>query len=133
MTTQSDPQTISVELADENGAYTLAATVNQLKRHQEAGLFGLKLVGLYAQLTITVDGEKAETQFLSRLVDESHWIIDDRFGANGFPFWAHGFGARYLRCHAIHPELADGLDVLARERGLAAAIGRDVPLALADA
>ncbi|MFE9613232.1 hypothetical protein [Streptomyces sp. NPDC006012] len=133
MTTQTDPQTISIELADEDGTYTLAAAVNELKRHEEAGLFGVKLVGLYAQLTITVDGEKAETQFLSLLVDESHWIIDDRFGANGYPFWAHGFGARYLRCHAIHPELADGLDNLARERGLATAIGRDVPLTLAAA
>ncbi|MEW2615078.1 hypothetical protein AB0937_33840 [Streptomyces sp. NPDC047880] len=133
MTTQTDPQVIAVTLEDEDGTYTLTGTVIELKRHQEPGLFGMELIGLYAQLKIAVEGEEAETQFLSRLVDETHWIIDSRFKANGFPVWSHGFGARYLRCHTINAELSDGLDNLARERGLAAAIGRDVPLTLADA
>ena len=133
MTTQTDPQVIAVTLEDEDGTYTLTGTVIELKRHQEPGLFGMELIGLYAQLKIAVEGEEAETQFLSRLVDETHWIIDSRFKANGFPVWSHGFGARYLRCHTINAELSDGLDNLARERGLAAPIGRDVPLTLADA
>lgn len=43
----------------------------------------------------------------------------------------HGFGSRCVKKHGIPPELEALLDEAARTRGLVAAIGPDIPLALA--
>lgn len=46
------------------------------------------------------------------------------------PRFMHGFGVRYLKKSTVLPEIADVLDTLARDCGLAAEIGRDIPLVL---
>lgn len=111
---------------------TVTATVITVERKQERGIFGV-LLGLSAHLHVAFrSGERPHSYFLSRLVGEQDWIIDEHFGPNSQPYYSHGFGARYLRVHAIAPELADLLDEHARRRGLAPTIGRDVPLTLTD-
>ncbi|HEV7625703.1 MAG TPA: hypothetical protein VGO89_04340 [Streptomyces sp.] len=110
---------------------TVTATVVSIERHEESGVFGA-MVGLEAVLHVVFPGyEKPNTYVLSRLVDESAWVLDARFGANGFPFFSHGFGSRCTVLSGVHKVLGALLDEAARKLGLVAAIGDDVPLVLA--
>jgi hypothetical protein len=61
------------------------------------------------------------------------WVVDALFGPNGFPYFSHGFGARYLRLRGVAAELADLLDQHTRDHGLVRAIGHDVAVVLTKA
>jgi hypothetical protein len=123
-------QTVTIAQPDSDPVEVIA-TVVTVEHRQEPEVFGGVRQGLYAQLDITQRrGEPPATYFLSRLVDETHWIIDAQFTANGFPVHSNGLGARYLRVRAIAPELAALLDAEARARRLVKAISPDTPLKL---
>lgn len=122
----AEPITITVQVEEETATVTL--TVRSIERREERDAFGHK-DGLEAQLAVELSpGERPTTFFLSRLAQETEWIIDAKFGANGFPHFSNGFGARYLRLKTPLPEIGDVLDQAARDRGLVEQIGRDVPL-----
>lgn len=124
------PETITLDAGD--GVVTVTATVTTMHRRTEPGIFGT-MVGLDAQLTITFAApDDTRSYGLSRLCDETHWIIDAEFGPNNMPRYVHGFGARYLKLKTIAPELATLLDREACRLGLAKAIGADIPLVLSD-
>lgn len=132
MPTVSQPIVLA---ADEDGEtpLTVAATVVCVERREEPDFLGGSRVGLSAQLHITIPPDtRPHSYFLSRLIGESAWVIDALFGSNGYPHFSHGFGARYLRLRGIAPELEDLLDQNARDQGLVHAIGREVPLLLAE-
>jgi hypothetical protein len=131
MTTAS--QTIT--LAGESGetSVTITATVITMERTVERDFLGVR-DGLSAQLEVTVPPQDGpNTYFLSRLVNESHWVVDALFGSNGYPHFSHGFGARYLRLQGVVPELEDVLNQHAHDHGLVQALERGVPLVLAEA
>lgn len=128
--TDSQIVTISQQGSD---PIEVTATVTAMEYRQEPSVFGATARGLYAQIDITSAGERPAAYILSRLVDETHWIIDAHFTANGFPVYSNGFGARYLRVRTIAPELAALLDAEARARQLATSIGPDTPMELAAA
>jgi hypothetical protein len=110
---------------------TVTATVVHIQRRDETSFFG-PAVGLEGQLEIlTVGAKRTGCYFVSRLVDEPYWVIDAHFAANGAPIFSHGFGARYTKLTGLHPALEALLDEAARDRGLAAEIGPEVPLVLA--
>lgn len=126
-------QTITVGAEDGETLLTVAATVVCVECREEPDVFSGVRLGLSAQLEVTVPPDtRPHTYFLSRLVGESEWVVDALFAPNGYPHFSHGFGARYLRLRGIAPQLEDLLDQNARDRGLAAAIGREVPLVLAE-
>ncbi|MEU2462101.1 hypothetical protein ABZ604_31530 [Streptomyces sp. NPDC012473] len=125
------PVTVRVEIG--GATHQFALTITTLEERFEAcsELLGGDKKGLEAQVTVCQPGQdRGETFFLSRLVGEEDWVIDAKFGANGFPHFSHGFGSRVTKLKSLLPELTDPLDSAARQRGLAAAIGRDVPLTL---
>ena len=47
------------------------------------------------------------TYCVSRYPFEDNWIVDARFGANGFPHWSNGAGTRVTAAYALKGELAD--------------------------
>jgi hypothetical protein len=111
---------------------TVTATVVSVERRDEPGIFD-RMIGLDAILHIQFHGDShLDSVMLSRLVEEPYWLQDAHFGPNGFPDFAHGFGSRCVKKHGIPPELESLLDEAARTRGLAAEIGPDIPLTLAD-
>jgi len=123
-----------VEFTTDNGTFTVHVAVVSMARKKEAGLFGLPLDGLGAELRLTAAPEKEpETWFLSRLAGETQWIVDSRIAANGYCDFSHGFGERYLRVRPPVAEVADVLDRAARDGGHAVEIGRDVALTLPQA
>lgn len=85
--------------------------VREVKRETRFGMFSSSgnVEGWSAQVTVN-----GETWFASKLDGEDRWTVDARFGANGYPFWSNGFGARYLRTHSIdHDGLVSALDAAA--------------------
>lgn len=109
----------------------VTAAVVSVERREENGVYG-PMAGLDARLDVQFpDDARPHSYFLSRLVEEPHWVQDAHFGPTGFPHFSNGFGARYLKLRGIHPALEALLDEAARTRGLAAAIGPDIPLTLA--
>lgn len=122
-----------VTVEQDGATFTLTAMVPDIERRTEPGpdILGGDRIGLYARLDL-VQGEEPRptTYFMSRLVGEPEWVIDTKFGPNGFPHFSHGFGSRVTLLKTVLPELADLLDDLARDRGLAAHIGRGIPLDL---
>ena len=127
-TAPAEPVTVTVQVEEETVTFTL--TVRSMAQREERDFFGHKK-GLEAQLEVTTGtGQRPTTFFLSRLAEETEWVIDAKFGANGFPHFSHGFGARCLRLRTPLPEICDVLDQVARDRGLVQQIGRDVPLIL---
>lgn len=125
-------ETIAIDSGD-GPPVTVTATLTRLERREEPGIYG-RMIGLNACLTITAHTgsapDRTDSYCLSRLVDETDWIIDAQFGPNGIPRHSNGFGARYLTVRTIAPELADLLDREAVRRGLAHTIGRNVRLVL---
>ncbi|QKV90377.1 hypothetical protein HUT19_41150 [Streptomyces sp. NA02950] len=122
------PEPITVTVQHEGTAFTLTLTLHSMERRLDRGVLG-DVDGIEAHLKLaSAASEKPSTLFLSRLAGEKQWVIDAKFGANGFPHFCHGFGARYLRCTAVVDEIGDVLDQAARDRGLAEQIGRDIPL-----
>jgi hypothetical protein len=119
---------------EQNGrTFELTAEIRKMeKRHEPApALLGGDRVGIEVEFAVTMPGdEKPTVFFLSRLVNEEDWIMDAKFGPNGFPHFSHGFGSRVTIPKGILDELADLLDHQAQELGLAAEIGRGVPLVL---
>ncbi|MFD7972978.1 hypothetical protein [Streptomyces clavifer] len=127
-----DRITVDVEIDGTTHQFTLLLTELNKRTESYGALLGGDRTGLEAQVTVLEPGQdKGNTFFLSRLVGEGDWVIDAKFGPNSFPHWSHGFGARYTKLRGLLPEFGDVLDDAARERKLAAAIGRDVPLELA--
>jgi hypothetical protein len=125
--------TVTLDPGDDQTPLTVTAAVITIERKEEPDFLAGVRLGLYAQLDVTVPpGTRPHSYFLSRLVAESEWVVDALFGPNGYPHFSNGFGARYLRLRGIAPELADLLDHEAHSRGLAKAIGLDVPLTLAE-
>lgn len=109
---------------------TVTATVVDITHKEEIGVFG-RMVGLDAHLQVLFPSAgKPHSYSLSRLVDEPFWVQDAHFGPNCFPYFSHGFGARYLKLRGIHPALEALLDEAALARDLAAEIGPDIPLVL---
>lgn len=126
-------QAITLGTEDGESPLTVAATVVCVERREEPDFFGGVRLGLSAQLAVTVPPDtRPRRYFLSRLVGESDWVVDALFGPNGYPHFSHGFGARYLRLRGVAPELEDLLDQGALSQGLVQAIGRNVPLVLAE-
>ncbi|MGW4527801.1 hypothetical protein [Amycolatopsis sp. NPDC004378] len=110
---------------------TVTATVVSVEHREENGIYG-PMVGLDARLHVLFsDDTQPHSYFLSRLLEEEYWVQDAHFGPTSFPHFSHGFGARYLKLRGIHPALEALLDEAARTRGLATAIGPDIPLTLA--
>lgn len=127
MTSINQPVTIDLE-----GHGPLTVTVVAMERRQEPGIFDIRL-GLDAQVHVQYQpGDQPNHYFLSMLVDESHWIIDAHIGPKGQVYFSHGFGSRVTELMPVVPELADLLDQAARRGGLVLAIGRGVPLVLAE-
>ena len=62
------------------------------------------------------------TYHLSRLDGESEWTADALFGANGYPHFVNGFGARYLRTQVVdreaYPEVVAALEAAVKAGGL---------------
>ncbi|MBV9026402.1 MAG: hypothetical protein JO362_22015 [Streptomycetaceae bacterium] len=128
------PQSFRVTLndVDEERPLNSEMVVTALERREEADYFGGRRVGLYAAFKMALRAGGQPTSFgLSRLEGEPHWVIDDKFGANGFPHFCHGFGSRVTIPRTVREEIAEVLDNLARSSGLAAEIGADIPLILA--
>lgn len=109
---------------------TVTAAVLTVEHRSETGIHG-RMIGLEAHLRVLLPGATApDGYFLSRLVGEPWWVQDSHFGPTGFPYFSHGFGARYMTLRGIDPALEALLDEAARTRGLAAEIGPDTPLVL---
>lgn len=124
--TSEGTQTYPLAIEQDGSTFHITVAVPQMEQRHEAvsPLLGGDRTGLEAQLKLTQGDEPQETTFfLSRLVDEKAWIIDAKFGPNGFPHWSHGFGSRVTIPKGILPEIEDALDSIARERGLAEQIG----------
>lgn len=117
---------VAVQIKHGDEMTIIEVVVSDIKIHEENGVLG-EAVGLYAHLDVA-----GKAYFLSRLVGEKYWVVDALFGANGYPHWSHGFGARYLKPQVIASEMGDVLDQIAHALELASDIGRSVPLVLGD-
>ena len=119
-----------VETATATGPGTVFVAVVTVGRREESGVFG-PVAGLDAHLHLTTDPQaKPQSLFLSRLTGEVRWTADAHFGANGFPFFSHGFGTRITRARVLSREIAALIDEEARRAGLVEAIDQTSPLAL---
>jgi hypothetical protein len=108
----------------------VSAIVVSVERREESGIFG-DVVGLDARLDVRVgDDAQPHRYFVSRLLDEPHWVQDAHLWPNGRLDFSNGFGARYLKLHGLHPGLEALVDEAACSLGLAGEIGPDIPLAL---
>ena len=124
---------IPIQIADEDGPRTLFVAVVTAERHEKAWIGG-PIVGLYAHLLLTDDPQaKPESMFLSRLAGEVGWTVDSHFGADGFPFHSHGFGARYTITEVLTEKIATLVDAEALRAGLVGTIDQTNPLVLPDA
>ncbi|HBF85145.1 MAG TPA: hypothetical protein DD420_36025 [Streptomyces sp.] len=125
-------QKVTVETS--GGPNDFIVTVRQLEQRQETApaLLGGDRTGLMTELEIAAPGAPAgPTYFLSRLVGETAWIIDAKFGPDGFPHYSHGFGSRVTLARTLPDEICALLDSEAQKLAATRAIGRDVPLELA--
>ncbi|MCX4523906.1 hypothetical protein OHA69_40680 [Streptomyces anulatus] len=123
--------TFPVTIEQDGDTHTLSITVGQIEQRTEPDGFGGTRAGLEARIDLLAPGaEKPVVFFLSRLTGEPEWIIDAKFGPNGFPYFSHGFGSRVTVATTVIPEIADLLDDVARGRGIVRHIGRGVPLNL---
>lgn len=112
-------------------ARILRVTVSLIAQRQGRTSLGY-VVGLYVKLELNVDGrDESVAYFLSRLEGERRWVIDAKFGSDGYPHYVHGFGERTSATRTIIKPVARILDDLARTLGLAEDIGERVPLVLA--
>lgn len=130
---ENTEQRHTVTFKQEGETLEAVATVKSIERREEqvSALLGGDRIGLEAHMLVLLgDAAKPVSYHLSMLVDETDWTIDAKFGANGFPHWSNGYGARYLRTRGLPVEFDDVLNTLAKERGLAERIGRDTPLVL---
>ncbi|WP_329046898.1 MULTISPECIES: hypothetical protein [unclassified Streptomyces] len=133
MKNETTPVTVPVdiEIGGQTERYTLIITKLERRSEHCSELLGGDRTGLEAQVTVCQPGrDSGDTFFLSRLVGEEDWVIDAKFGANGFPHFSHGFGSRVTKLRSLLPEFTTPLDSAARERELARVIGRDLPLTL---
>ncbi|MGQ4383538.1 hypothetical protein [Streptomyces sp. SAS_270] len=127
----STPAHLSVILGEGADARILQVTVSLIAQREGHSALG-HVVGLYAKLELnTVDRDAPVTYFLSRLQGEVAWVIDAKFGSDGYPHYAHGFGERTSATRTIVKPVARVLDDLALVLGLAEAVGENVPLVLA--
>ena len=62
---------------------------------------------------VEIENESSRLE-LSRFDDESGWTIDAAYGKSGFPYWANGFGARYLVTKRLADDVAAVVDEAAR-------------------
>ncbi|MCD9904262.1 hypothetical protein LUR56_37965 [Streptomyces sp. MT29] len=123
--------TFPVAVEQDGITHTLTITVGPVEKRTEPDGFGGTRTGLEARLDLLAPGaEKPVTFFLSRLTDEPEWVIDAKFGPNGFPHFSHGFGSRVTVAKTVIPEIADLLDDVVRDRAIVAHIGRGIPLDL---
>lgn len=112
-------------------ARILRVTVSLITQREGCTALG-HVVGLYAKLELNGDDrDESVAYFLSRLEGERRWVIDAKFGSDGYPHYAHGFGERTSATRSIIAPVARILDDLARALGLAEHIGERVPLVLA--
>ncbi|MFB8023569.1 hypothetical protein ACFC36_33905 [Streptomyces rubiginosohelvolus] len=126
-----DSNTFNVTVDQDGSTHTLSVTVGKVAIRTEPDGFGGSRTGLEARMDLLAPGaEKPVTYSLSRLTDEPEWVIDAKFGPNGFPHFSHGFGSRVTRARTVIPEVADLLDDVVRDRGVVRHIGRGVPLSL---
>lgn len=110
---------------------TLTIAVLVMARREETTVVGNAL-GLYVRLELnTGHSDRPITYFLSRLEGELGWVIDAKFGQDGYPHYVHGFGARLSAARNVIKPVAAILDGLALARGLAKEIGEEIPLVLA--
>jgi hypothetical protein len=110
---------------------TLTMAVSVMVQREETTVLG-KVVGLYVRIEIDAGHEgRPTTYFLSRLEGELGWVIDAKFGPDGYPHYAHGFGERLSAGRMVIKQVAEILDDLALASGLAKEIGEETPLVLA--
>ncbi|MFJ8888140.1 hypothetical protein ACIRJR_32725 [Streptomyces sp. NPDC102402] len=120
-----------VILGEDADARIWRVTVLLMTQREGRSVLG-HVVGLYTKLELnTVDRDAPVTYFLSRLQGEVKWVIDAKFGSDGYPHYAHGFGERTSVTRTIVKPVARVLDDLALALGLAEAVGENVPLVLA--
>ncbi|MFE9306022.1 hypothetical protein [Streptomyces sp. NPDC006856] len=121
----------SVILGEGADARILRVTVSLIAQREGHSALG-HVVGLYTKLELNADGMDAPaTYFLSRLQGEKKWVIDAKFGSDGYPHYAHGYGERTSATRTIANPVARVLDDLALSLGLAEDIGESVPLVIA--
>ncbi|MFJ6529989.1 MULTISPECIES: hypothetical protein [Streptomyces] len=105
-------------------------TVFVMAQREETTVLG-NVVGLYVKLEIDRgDSGRPTTYFLSRLKGELRWVIDAKFGPDGYPHYVHGFGERLSSARMVIKPVSAILDALALARGLAEEIGEEIPLVL---
>ncbi|MER7108856.1 hypothetical protein [Streptomyces sp. NPDC000229] len=132
MADRVERQQVTVETA--GGALELVVMVRKVERRHEPApaLLGGDRIGIEAEIEVMErDDQKGPTYFVSRLTGETDWIIDAKFGANGFPHYSHGFGSRVTIARGLPDEICDVLDNEAKNRGMVRTIGRGTPLQLA--
>ncbi|MGI5479396.1 hypothetical protein [Streptomyces lavendofoliae] len=105
-------------------------TVFVMAQREDATVLG-NVVGLYVRLEVdTGDSGRPTTYFLSRLKGELRWVIDAKFGPDGYPHYVHRFGERLSGVRVVIKPVSEILDGLALARGLAEEIGEEIPLVL---
>ncbi|MDQ0847766.1 hypothetical protein [Streptomyces sp. V1I6] len=131
MTDTAERQPVTIET--DGGALELVLMVRKMERRHEPApaLLGGDRIGIEAEIEVATGDQKGPTYLLSRLTGEADWVIDAKFGANGFPHYSHGFGSRVTIPRGLPDEICDLLDSEARNRGMVRAIGRGTPLQLA--
>ena len=88
----------------------MAVTVVLMSRRVELTVLG-HVLGIYARLDLQSDGAgKPVTYFLSRLEGELGWVIDAKFGPDGYPHYAHSFGERLSTMRTVIKPVARILD-----------------------
>ncbi|MFJ1816698.1 hypothetical protein [Streptomyces sp. NPDC088139] len=126
-----NPAHHDVILGEDTDARIVRVTVSLIAQREGHSALG-HVVGLYAKVELNADDRDAPvTYFLSRLERETKWVIDAKFGSDGYPHYAHGFGERTSAIRTIAKPVARVLDDLALALGLAEAIRESVPLVLA--
>lgn len=120
---------VTVVRKEEPGVLAGLASMSQKEANPRYGW----LIGLEAQMQVTLaNADQPHTYFLSRLAGERNWLQDAHFFPNGAVGFSHGFGAREVTKWGIGNELEALLDEAARQLGLVAEIGSEIPLVLAD-
>lgn len=96
-------------------------TIETVRRETVGRWDGSEERGVYALVIF----EGGESLHLSRLDGNEGWVADAHFGANGYPYWCHGFGSRCTYLQVVNDDdLVAALDAAAE--GLEAAAIADV-------
>lgn len=88
----------------------MKVTITEMKPHSQfSALLGREVTGLVATATAE-HGSAKHTVKVSKLDDETDWVIDAHFLGNGMPMFVHGTFSRCTVLKVAKDELAKALD-----------------------